>query len=66
MVVISGARALRHPSQMAAVLPAAAPSRPHMHHCPQQRETMPVICVKRMATRNSLDYVPGPCYHTIQ
>ena len=31
MVVISGARALRHPSQMAAVLPAAAPSHPNMH-----------------------------------
>ena len=25
---------------------AAAPGRPHMHYCPQQRGTMPVIWVK--------------------
>ena len=51
---------------LAAVLPAAAPTRPHMHHCPQQGGTRPGIGVKRRATQNSLDQGTGPCYITIQ
>ena len=66
MVVISGARALRHPLPNGRRAPCRRPKPSEHAHCPQQRETLPVICVKSLATRNSLDYVPGPCYPTIQ